>query len=78
MRQWWTSLTLADGTVCAPQSCTFSWSAFVAAYPNATISGGFGVNQGSGSGGLIAATFVDATGVFSISGGVSLGLQPDR
>lgn len=32
------------------------WSVIVAANPNATILGGFGVNQGSGSGGLIAAT----------------------
>ncbi len=55
---WWATrpITLADGTVCAPQSCTFSWSAFVAAYPNATISGGFGVNQGSFNAGLVAAT----------------------
>lgn len=55
---WWATrpITLADGTVCAPQACTFSWSAFVAAYPNATIVGGFGVNQGSFNGGLFAAT----------------------
>jgi hypothetical protein len=32
------------------------WSVIVAANPNATILGGFGVNQGSGSTGLIAAT----------------------
>ncbi len=54
---WWATrpITLA-GTVCLPQACTFSWSAFVAAYPNATIVGGFGVNQGSFNGGLFAAT----------------------
>jgi len=55
---WWAStpIVLADGTPCARQACTFSWSAFVAAYPNATIMGGFGVNQGSFNGGLFAAT----------------------
>lgn len=55
---WWATrpITLAGGTVCLPQVCTFSWSAFVAAHPNATIVGGFGVNQGSFNPGLIAAT----------------------
>lgn len=55
---WWSTrpVTLANGTVCLPQSCTFSWSDFVAAYPNATIVGGFGVNQGSFNAGLLAAT----------------------
>ena len=55
---WWATrpIILADGTACLSQSCTFSWSAFVAAYPNATIVGGFGVNQGSFNGGLFAAT----------------------
>jgi hypothetical protein len=55
---WWTTRPFirADGSVCAPQICTLSWSDIVAAMPNATILGGFGVNQGSFSGGLIAAT----------------------
>ncbi len=55
---WWATrpVTLSDGTVCLPQACTFSWSAFVAANPDATIVGGFGVNQGSFNGGLHAAT----------------------
>lgn len=55
---WWATrpIILADGSACAPQICTFTWSAFVAAYPNATITGGFGVNQGSFNGGLFAAT----------------------
>jgi hypothetical protein len=55
---WWTTrpFTRADETVCVPQVCTLAWSDIVAAMPNATILGGFGVNQGSFSGGLIAAS----------------------
>ncbi len=53
---WWASQPIIlDGAPCARQSCTFSWNAFVAAYPNATIVGGFGVNQGSFNAGLFAA-----------------------
>ena len=55
---WWATrpITRPDGTVCQPHSCTLSWSEIVAAMPNATILGGFGVNQGSGNGGLVGAT----------------------
>jgi hypothetical protein len=55
---WWATrpITRPDGSICLPQACTLSWSDIVAAMPNATIVGGFGVNQGSFNGGLIAAT----------------------
>jgi hypothetical protein len=55
---WWATrpLVRADGTPCVPQACTLPWSEIVAIMPNATIVGGFGVNQGSNNGGLIAAT----------------------
>jgi hypothetical protein len=55
---WWATrpIILADNTVCVPQVCTFSWSDFVEAHPNATILGGFGINQGSFNPALIAAT----------------------
>lgn len=50
---WWSTRPING---CAVVPCYQSWSDIVAANPNATILGGFGVNQGSGSGGLIAAT----------------------
>lgn len=50
---WWSTRPING---CATPPCYQSWSEIVAANPNATILGGFGVNQGSGSGGLIAAT----------------------
>jgi len=55
---WWATrpITRPDLSVCLPQVCTLSWSDIVAAMPNATILGGFGVNQGSFSGGLVAST----------------------
>jgi hypothetical protein len=55
---WWATrpFTRTNGEVCLPQVCTVPWSEIVAAMPNATILGGFGVNQGSFNGGLIAAT----------------------
>ncbi len=50
---WWSTRPING---CAVSPCYQSWSDIVAANPDATILGGFGVNQGSGSGGLIAAT----------------------
>jgi hypothetical protein len=52
---WWSSNPING----LPNRDTFvSWSDLVAANPNATIIGGFGVNQGSGNAGLVGA--VDA------------------
>lgn len=50
---WWS--TRAINGVCAT-TCYVSWHDIVTANPNATILGGFGVNQGTGNGGLFAAT----------------------
>jgi hypothetical protein len=50
---WWSTQPING--VCA-QTCYVSWHDIVAANPDATILGGFGVNQGSGNGGLFAAT----------------------
>ena len=50
---WWSTRPING---CAVSPCYQSWSDIVAANPDATILGGFGVNQGSGSGGLIAAS----------------------
>lgn len=49
---WWSSRDIPG--VCAA-NCFVTWNAIVAANPDAVILGGFGVNQGSGNGGLIAA-----------------------
>jgi hypothetical protein len=50
---WWSSRAIPG--VCA-SSCFVTWNTIVANNPNATIVGGFGVNQGSGNPGLTAAT----------------------
>lgn len=57
---WWSTRPISG--VCAVD-CYVSWSNIVAANPNATILGGFGVNQGSGNGGLFAATDALTLGV---------------
>ncbi len=56
---WWTTRTIngpgGPGT-CLPVVCYITWADIVRYNPGATILGGFGINQGSGSTGLIAAT----------------------
>ncbi len=52
---WWSSKDIPG--VCA-FNCFVPWSAIVAANPDATILGGYGINQGSGNPGLV--TSVDA------------------
>ena len=49
--QWWSTGPLATNP--CPQSNPCSWNELVAAYPGATIVGGFGINAGSGNAGLI-------------------------
>jgi hypothetical protein len=51
---WWSTRPMPGG-VCA-FDCFVTWETIVANNPDAVILGGFGVNQGSGNGGLIAAT----------------------
>ena len=56
---WWTTRPIngPDGPgTCLPTVCYISWDDIVRYNPDAVILGGFGVNQGSGSGGLVAAT----------------------
>ncbi len=59
---WWSTKNIPG--VCA-FTCYVSWADIVAANPDATILGGFGVNQGSGNPGLVTA--VDAL-TFGASG----------
>ncbi len=70
---WWS--TRAINGVCAV-TCYVAWSDIVAANPNAVISGGFGVNQGTGSGGLIAAT--DALKLGTSGNTVTYNFEPFR
>jgi hypothetical protein len=48
---WWLT---RDNTVLGPRGTTFTWNAFKAVFPNATILGGIGPNQGSGGAALTA------------------------
>ena len=57
---WWSTRDING--VCAV-TCYVSWHDIVAANPDATILGGFGVNQGSGNGGLFAASDALTLGV---------------
>ena len=57
---WWS--TRAFGTVCATV-CYVTWDQILAAAPNATILGGVGINQGSGSPALTASVDAFAVGV---------------
>lgn len=50
---WWSTRPI-NGCLLPP--CYQTWSTIVANNPNAVIVGGFGVNQGSGNGGLTAST----------------------
>ena len=50
---WWSSRSIPG--VCA-SSCFVTWNAILAANPNATILGGFGINQGSGNPALTASS----------------------
>lgn len=50
---WWATRPI-NGCLAPP--CYMTWNYIVANNPNATILGGFGVNQGSGNGGLTAST----------------------
>lgn len=68
---WWS--TRAINGVCAV-ACYVTWSDIVAANPNAVIQGGFGVNQGSGAGGLTAAT--DALKLGTNSNTVTYNFEP--
>lgn len=57
---WWSTRPING--VCAV-TCYVTWHDIVTANPDATILGGFGVNQGSGNGGLFAASDALTLGV---------------
>jgi len=62
---WWTTRPIngpAGPLTCLPVVCYITWDDIVQYNPDAVILGGFGVNQGSGSGGLVAATDALAIG----------------
>jgi hypothetical protein len=52
---WWSTRSIPG--VCAT-ACYVTWDAIIAANPNATILGGYGINQGSGSPALTASSDV--------------------
>jgi hypothetical protein len=70
---WWS--TRAIPGVCA-RDCFVTWDAIVASNPNATILGGYGINQGSGNPGLNAN--VDALSIGSGSDCVTYNFDPYR
>jgi hypothetical protein len=51
---WWSTRPI-NGGICA-FTCYVTWDQIVAANPDATILGGFGLNQGSGNPGLVSAS----------------------
>jgi hypothetical protein len=53
---WWSTQAINGQCAGAAVACWRTWSQIVANNPNATILGGVGLNQGSGNGGLTAAT----------------------
>jgi hypothetical protein len=50
--KWWGTSAVSPS---CPISAPCTWNALLAAYPNATIVGAFGVNQGSGNPGIVSA-----------------------
>jgi hypothetical protein len=70
---WWSSNPIPG----APNRDTFvPWSTIVAANPNATILGGYGVNQGSGNPALVTA--VDALHFDTPSTSITYDFEPYR
>ena len=70
---WWSTRDIPG--VCAT-TCYVRWADIVAANPNAVIGGGFGVNQGSGNGGLSAAS--DALALGTSGSSVTYDFEPFR
>lgn len=67
--RWWST-----GITSCPQSSPCTWTALLASYPGATISGGFGINAGSGNAGLDGA--VDALAISYGGGSVTYDFEP--
>lgn len=67
--KWWST-----GASSCPQAAPCAWSVLVASFPGATITGGFGINAGSGNGGLDAS--VDALSIAYGGGSVTYDFDP--
>ena len=67
--KWWST-----GVTTCPQSSPCTWNAIIASYPGATITGGFGINAGSGNAGLDGA--VDALSIAYDGGSVTYDFEP--
>jgi hypothetical protein len=50
---WWAT---GGSSLCPPAGTFCTWADVLSRYPGATIVGGFGINQGSGNGSLVAST----------------------
>ena len=70
--KWWAT---GAGSAC-PQSLPCTWSDMLAAYPSATIFGGFGINAGSGNAGMDGS--VDALSIAYGGGSVTYQLRALR
>jgi len=66
---WWST-----GVTACPQSSPCTWSALLASYPGATITGGVGINAGSGNAGLNGS--VDALSIAYGGGSVTYDFEP--
>lgn len=67
--KWWST-----GVSSCPQSLPCTWTTLVASFPGATITGGFGINAGSGNAGLDAS--VDALSIAYGGGRVTYNFDP--
>ncbi|WP_412067940.1 hypothetical protein [Rubrivirga sp. IMCC43871] len=78
--RWWATRDLDldnNGTFeCPRQSCFFEWGDFAAGYPDATVLGAFGVNQGSGN--PVTDAFADALALSWTGGAVTYDFEPYR
>jgi hypothetical protein len=70
---WWSSRAIPG--VCA-RDCFVTWNQIIAANPNATIVGGFGINQGSGNPALTASS--DALNIGSNGDCITYNFDPYR
>jgi hypothetical protein len=72
--RWWSTASINGQCGGAAVACMRTWSQIIANNPDATILGGFGVNQGSGNAGLIAS--VDALTLGSEGNTVTYNFEP--
>ncbi len=73
--KWWSTANIGGQCLGASIACQRTWAQIVANNPGATISGGFGINQGSGNPNLLAA--VDALNLGTSGNLVTYNFEPD-